>query len=94
MGLLFEWDERKAKQNLSKHGISFEEASTVFGDILSVTIDDPSHSMREQRCVTLGHSSKHRLLVVVHTDRSGRNRIISARPATRRERNTYEEACP
>ena len=94
MGLLFEWDEQKAKQNLSKHGISFEEASTVFGDTLSVTIDDPSHSVREQRCVTLGHSSKHRLLVVVHTDRIGRIRIISARPATRRERNIYEEARP
>ncbi|MDC8448891.1 MAG: BrnT family toxin [Nitrospira sp.] len=65
MGLLFEWDERKAKQNLSKHGISFEEASTVFSDTLSVTIDDPFHSVREQRCVTLGHSSKQRLVVVV-----------------------------
>ncbi|UVT15009.1 MAG: BrnT family toxin [Nitrospira sp.] len=94
MGLLFEWDERKARQNLRKHGISFEEASTVFGDTLSVTIDDPFHSVREHRCVTLGHSSKHRLLVVVHADRSGRIRIISARPATRRERNTYEEASP
>jgi uncharacterized protein len=94
MGLLFEWDEQKAKQNLSKHGVSFEEASTVFGDTLSVTIDDPLHSAGEQRCVTLGHSSKHRLLVVVHTDRSGRIRIISARPATRHERDTYEEAHP
>ena len=94
MGLLFEWDERKAKQNLSKHGIAFEEASTVFGDTLSVTIDDLFHSVREQRWVTLGHSSKQRLVVVVHTDRSGRVRIISARPATRRERSTYEEACP
>ncbi len=92
MGLLFEWDERKAKQNLGKHGVSFEEASTVFGDTLSVTIDAPFHSMREQRCVTLGHSTKQRLLVVVHTDRSGRIRIISARVATRHERNTYEEA--
>jgi uncharacterized protein len=94
MGLLFEWDDRKAEQNLKKHGVSFDEASTVFGDTLSVTIDDPFHSVREQRCVTLGHSSKHRLLVVVHTDRSGRIRIISARPATRHERNTYEEARP
>ena len=92
MGLLFEWDEHKAKQNLKKHRISFEEASTVFGDTSSVTVDDPLHSVGEQRCVTLGHSSKHRLLVVVHTDRSGRIRIISARLATRYERNTYEEA--
>ena len=65
MGLLFEWDERKAEQNLGKHGVLFEEASTVFGDTLSVTIDDPFHSMREQRCVTLGHSTKQRVLVVV-----------------------------
>ena len=65
MGLLFEWDERKAEQNLGKHGVLFEEASTVFGDTLSVTIDDPLHSMREQRCVTLGHSTKQRVLVVV-----------------------------
>jgi uncharacterized protein len=92
MGLLFEWDERKAKQNLDKHGVSFEEASTVFGDTLSITIDDPLHSMREQRCVALGHSTKQRLLVVVHTSRSGRIRIISARVATRHERNTYEES--
>ena len=92
MGLLFEWDERKAEQNLDKHGVSFEEASMVFGDTLSVTIDDPLHSMREQRCVTLGHSTKPRLLVVVHTSRSGRIRLISARVATRHERSTYEEA--
>ena len=91
MGLLFEWEERKAKQNLNKHGVSFEEASTVFGDTLSVTIDDPLHSTKEQRCVTLGHSTKQRLLVVVHTNRGGRMRIISARVATRHERNTHEE---
>lgn len=92
MGLLFEWDERKAEQNLDKHGVSFEEASMVFGDTLSVTIDDPLHSTREQRCVTLGHSTKQRVFVVVHTSRSGRIRLISARVATRHERNTYEEA--
>ena len=94
MALLFEWDERKAKRNLSKHGVSFDEASTVFGDTSSVTIDDPLHSAREYRCVTLGHSLKGRLLVVVHTNRNERIRIISARPATRRERDTYEEAHP
>ncbi len=92
MGLLFEWDERKAEQNLDKHGVSFEEASMVFGDTLSVTIDDPLHSTREQRCVTLGHSTKQRVFVVVHTSRSGRIRLISARVATRHERNTSEEA--
>ena len=91
MGLLFEWDERKAEQNLGKHGVSFEEASTVFGDTLSITIDDPLHSMREQRCVTLGHSTRQRLLVVVHTSRNRRIRIISARKATRGEKEVYEE---
>lgn len=91
MGLLFEWDERKAKQNLNKHGVSFDEASTVFGDTFSVTIDDPLHSMRQRRYVTLGHSAKQRLLVVVHTERGNRIRLISARVATRHERKTYEE---
>jgi uncharacterized protein len=91
MGLLFEWDEEKSRKNLRKHGVSFEEASTIFGDPLSVTIDDPQHSIREQRWVTLGHSAKHRLLVVVHTDRGGRIRIISARVAARHERKTYEQ---
>jgi uncharacterized DUF497 family protein len=91
MGLLFEWDEEKSRNNLRKHGVSFEEASTIFGDPLSVTIDDPQHSAREQRWVTLGHSAKHRLLAVVHTDRVGRIRIISARMATRSEREAYEE---
>jgi uncharacterized protein len=91
MGLLFEWDEEKSWENLRKHGVSFEEASTIFGDPLSVTIDDPEHSIREHRWMTLGHSAKRRLLVVVHTDRGGRIRIISARVATRHERETYEE---
>ena len=92
MGLLFEWDEEKSRNNLRKHGVSFEEASTIFGDPLSVTIDDPQHSAREQRWVTLGHSAKYRLLAVVHTDRGSRIRIISARMATRYERETYEES--
>jgi len=91
MGLLFEWDEEKSRKNLRKHGVAFEEASTVFGDTLSVTIDDPQHSIREWRYITLGYSAKHRLLTVVHTDRGGRIRIISARVATRYERETYEE---
>jgi len=91
MGLLFEWDEEKSRNNLRKHSISFDEATTIFGDPLSVTINDPRHSIREPRWVTLGHSVKHRLLAVVHTDRGGRIRIISARMATRYERETYEE---
>jgi uncharacterized DUF497 family protein len=91
MGLLFEWDEEKNERNVRKHGVTFEEACTIFGDPLSVTIDDPSHSVRELRWVTLGNSAKRRLLVVVHTDRGGSIRIISARMATRHERKTYEE---
>lgn len=92
MGLLFEWDEERSRSNLRKHGVGFEEASTIFGDPLSVTIADPEHSIREHRWMTLGHSAKHRLLVVVHTDRGSRIRIISARVATRPERKTYEES--
>jgi uncharacterized protein len=91
MGLLFEWDEEKNRKNLRKHNVSFDEASTIFGDPLAVTIDDPQHSIREPRWVTLGHSARHRLLAVVHTDRGGRIRIISARVATRYERESYEE---
>ena len=81
----------KPKQS-AKTRVSFEEASTIFGDPLAVTIDDPQHSIREQRWVTLGNSVKHRLLVVVQTDRGSRIRIISARIATRSERKTYEES--
>jgi len=91
MPLLFEWDEEKARQNLNKHGVSFEEASTIFGDPFSVTIGDPQHSTHESRYITLGHSAMHRLLVVVHADRGDRIRIISARIATRHERKNYEE---
>lgn len=91
MGLTFEWDENKAHGNLKKHGVSFEEASTVFGDPLSQTIADPLHSEDEDRFVTLGESHRHRLLVVVFTERGENVRIISARRATRRERKDYEE---
>jgi hypothetical protein len=91
MGLQFEWDERKAEQNLKKHGVSFDEASTVFGDSFSVTIDDPLHSVDERRFVILGHSVRQRLLVVVHAYRGKRVRLISSRAATRRERLMYEE---
>lgn len=87
----FEWDEQKAQQNLKKHGVSFEEAATIFDDPFSLTIDDPLHSTDEERCVTLGYSEPQRLLIVVHTDRRDNIRIISARAATRRERETYEQ---
>ena len=89
MGLTFAWDEAKARHNLDKHGIAFEEAATVFGDQLSLTIADGLHSDREDRFVTIGQSRAGRLLVVVHTDRADGIRIISARPATPHERRVY-----
>jgi hypothetical protein len=90
MPLTFEWDRRKAKSNVAKHEVSFEEAATVFGDPDSLTIDDPSHSKNEERFVTIGRSHHGKLLVVVHTDRGDNIRIISARLPSRRERRTYE----
>ncbi len=87
----FEWEESKAVSNLEKHKVSFEEASTVFQDDLSLTGRDPDHSVGEHRFVTFGLSVKGRILLVAHTDRGGRIRIISARPATRAERKIYEE---
>lgn len=92
MPLSFEWDEPKARTNLAKHGVSFEEATTVFGDPLSLAIPDPAHSQTEERFIILGHSHRQKLLVVVHTERSDNIRIISARPASRRERKNYEES--
>ena len=87
----FEWDSDKAGRNLAKHGVAFPEAATVFGDPLAVTFFDPGHSDDEDRYLTFGYSTDGRLLVVSHTDRGDRNRIISARVATRRERKIYEE---
>ena len=92
MPLSFEWDESKAKSNLAKHGVSFEEASTVFGDPLSLTIPDPAHSQAEDRSIMLGQSHQRKLLVVVHTERGDNIRIISARRASRGERKSYEES--
>ena len=92
MGLTFEWDEAKAIRNRKKHGVSFGEASTVFGDPLSITIADPMHSAAgEKRFVIIGQSYKGRTLVVVHCEQQDTIRIISARVATKRERRTYEE---
>ena len=88
--LTFEWDPKKAESNIEKHGVSFEEASTVFRDPLSLTIDDPLHSTVEKRMVQIGISHKNRLLVVVHTERGDNIRIVSARNATKKERNNYE----
>ena len=92
MGLEFQWDNRKAKENLRKHSVSFQEATTVFSDFLSLTIPDPLHSESEERLVTIGYSEKQRLLVVVHTERGDVFRIISARKATSYERKTYESS--
>jgi uncharacterized protein len=91
MGLLFEWDPKKARQNIKMHGISFDETSTAFRDPLSITIDDPLHSKGEERLVLIGESLRGRLLVVVHTERGDSVRIISARLATNKERLRYEE---
>jgi uncharacterized DUF497 family protein len=86
----FEWDEEKNSANIQKHGVSFEEAVTVFGDPLSDTFDDPDHSAQEYRFITTGTSERGRLLIVAHTDREGRIRIISARELTKQERRSYE----
>jgi uncharacterized DUF497 family protein len=87
----YEWDARKAAANRAKHGVSFEEAATVFRDPLSQTGDDPDHSVTENRFVTFGLSARRRLLVVAHTQQGDTIRIISAREATARERAIYEE---
>lgn len=87
----FEWDPRKATSNLAKHGVSFDEAASVFVDPLAASGPDPDHSIDESRYVTFGVSGLGRLLVVSHTHRSGAIRIISARRATRAERKIYEE---
>jgi len=87
----FEWDQNKAITNIKKHGVTFYEAATVFGDSLSVTFPDPDHSTQENRFIIIGMSNLRRLLVVAHTYRKKRVRIVSARRATRHERKYYEE---
>lgn len=87
----FSWDAKKAAANLKKHGVSFEEAATVFRDVLSITGSDPDHSVGEDRFVTFRISSQNHLLVVAHTEEGDNIRIISARLATRQERWIYEE---
>ena len=88
----FEWNPQKAVYNKRKHGVAFTEAATVFRDDLSVTVYDPDHSIDEDRYITIGWSQQHRLLMVSHTERGDRIRIISARDElTRAERETYEE---
>jgi uncharacterized DUF497 family protein len=89
--LQFEWDPRKAAENLSKHGVSFHEAATVFDDPLAITYPDLDHSEDESRWLTFGVSAEGRLLVVAHTEGGDTIRIVSARRATRNERKIYEE---
>ena len=86
----FEWDPEKAERNVGRHGVTFGEATTVFGDPLELTIADVMHSEAEFRFLSLGRSAAGRLLVVAYTEREGRIRIISARVATPRERRDYE----
>ena len=87
----FEWDPEKASSNVRKHGVTFNEAATAFGDPLAITFADPDHSMDENRYLTFGISRLDRLLVVSHTERRGRVRIINARLMTRQERRIYEQ---
>jgi len=90
VALDFQWDRKKAAKNFAKHGVSFQEAESVFGDPLGRITDDPRHSVDEQRYVLLGQSRERRLLAVMFTERGEAVRLISARPATRRERRDYE----
>jgi len=87
----FEWDPKKATANVKKHGVTFQEAATIFGDPLAITFDDPDHSMSENRYITFGLSLRKRLIVVSHTERGDRTRIINARLMDRKERRIYEE---
>ncbi|MFM6012585.1 MAG: BrnT family toxin [Dolichospermum sp.] len=87
----FEWDTKKAESNLSKHGISFTEAQTVFDDPLYVDFYDPDHSEAEHRYIIIGESSKNRILLVAYTEREDKIRIISARKVTKQELKAYQE---
>ncbi|MCM1983636.1 BrnT family toxin [Lyngbya confervoides] len=87
----FEWDGNKAERNLSKHGVSFEEAETVFDDPLYVDFYDPDHSEDEERYLIIGESNQGRLLIVSYTERGDSTRLISAREVTQAERKSYEE---
>ena len=91
MFMEFEWDKDKAKANLSKHGVSFDEAKTVFDDPFYVDFYDPDHSEDEDRYIIVGLSQQSRLLIVSYAERKGKLRLISAREATPTEKNAYEE---
>ena len=89
--MVYEWDSSKAAANLKKHRVAFTEAATVFLDPLALTYEDPDHSEGEQRYITLGESTRGRVILVAHLDRGDRIRIISARRATRKEAHEYGE---
>ncbi len=88
----FEWDSEKERKNIRKHEVSFDEASSIFDDPMFITVIDEEHSTDEERYITIGLSNKNRLLLVAHTERDDRIRIISARKATKNEEKFYEEA--
>jgi uncharacterized DUF497 family protein len=89
--MIFEWDSKKAEKNIKKHGVTFQEASTVLGDPLAISFPDPDHSKDEERELTFGQSLQRRLIVVSHTKRRDRTRIINARLMDRNEKVIYEE---
>lgn len=91
MGYVFEWDAKKAESNARKHGVTFDEASTVFGDPLALLMPDPDHSFGEERYLLLGMSNRRRLVVVAFAERPPRTHLISARRATRQEQKRYEQ---
>ena len=91
--MIYEWDPKKADENLKRHNISFDEATSVFTDLLALTFDDPDHSLDEKRYVTIGTSNKQRILFLSHADRGEDHvRIISSRPATATEAHAYQES--
>ncbi len=92
MALTFEWDEEKAAANLRKHKVSFEEAKTIFGDRMSLTIFDEAHSGEEPRFIDIGASERGRVLVVAYTERGENIRLISSRKATPAERRQYDQS--
>lgn len=94
MELTFEWHERKAKENLRKHGVSFDQTKSVSSDPFLLTFPDKEHSQGEERFINIGRSSRGNVLVVIHTEREGSIRIISSRKATVSEQHTYEEGGP
>ena len=91
MILGFEWDEEKASANLKKHRVSFDEAVSAFDDPMLITFSDPLHSEGEERFLSIGISSKNRVLIIAHTDRANKVRIVNCRKATASERKQYEE---